>query len=120
MIDTVAWRGKGALSVWTNRGFPLYVSGSFTGGFFQNTLGDWNEIDLGVACCVNRIRGTGLNNIFAVGQGGLLAHYNGIEWKILDVLDRQVNLHSISVAENIMVAVGTINDRAIAIIGRQN
>ena len=114
-IDSVQWdAGREIVSVWTYNGFPLYVCGD---GMFENSQGHWNEIRLGTSVFTNRVRGDAPNNIFIVGYFGLIAHFNGADW---NVFFEDADFLSVAVKGNIVVAVGSLNDRAAVAIGRRN
>lgn len=117
-IDTIAWDANKdvVLSVWTNRGFPFYVGGGL--GLYENKTGTWKKIDLGIPIYPSCIRGTGLNNIFVVGSFGIVAHYNGIDWKIIpDVYNAAYN--TVAVKGNVVAVVGSQNGKAILTIGKK-
>ena len=115
-VDSLGWdTGRSISSLWTNKGFPVYTNGD---GVFENTRGAWNEVDLGVHFYTNRIRGNGLNDIFLVGSGGLIAHYNGLEWHVFsEVYDATYS--GLSVRNGLVVAVGERNGRGVVTIGRR-
>lgn len=119
-VDSIAWDASRdvVLSVWTNQGIPLYVGGGF--GMYENKTGSsWKKINLGTDVYPSSIRGTGLNNIVAVGSYGLLAHYNGVDWKILGS-DFDVGYNAVAVKGNTVAAVGSKNGRAILTIGKRH
>jgi hypothetical protein len=70
----------------------------------------------------NHVRGSAPNNIFVVGVAGTVAHYNGVSWfqyQQFFSLSGHPNLLSVSVKENMVIAVGYTGDRAIIIQGRK-
>ncbi len=55
----------------------------------------------------NRVRGTGINNIAAVGAQGRIWHFNGTNWKQFDqLINPQDELRSVVVNQGLIVAVG--------------
>jgi len=84
---------------------------------FENSRGRWNEIRLGTSIFTNRVRGSAPNDIFIVGYSGMIAHFNGADWK---VFYENADFFSVAGKGNIVVAVGSINDRAAVAIGRRN
>ncbi len=72
--------GRRVNSIWTNNPLYLYTSG---GGVFDNKTGKWEEVKTIPLYYTNRIRGNGINDIFVAGDFGLLAHFNGMRWKVL-------------------------------------
>ena len=119
-IDSVSWNAQRdvVISLWTNRGFPMYVGGGL--GLYENKTGAWQKVDFGgTKVYPSSVRGTSLNNIVVVGSFGLIAHCNGIDWKVLtDVYDAFYT--AVAVKGNTVAAVGSKNGRAILIIGKQN
>jgi hypothetical protein len=53
-----------------------------------------------------RIRGSAENNVAVVGDDGMIWHYNGSTWKLLNEVGSGVPLYSVAVSENMIVAVG--------------
>ncbi len=65
------------------------------------------------------LRGTGLNNLFIAGDGGMIWHFNGISWYQYEGLfATNRRLYGTAVKDNIFAAVGT-NSRALIIIGKR-
>jgi hypothetical protein len=118
-VDSLHWDlDRSTASTWSNNGWIVYTSG---GGVFNNKSGRWIEERTIPLYYTNRIRGNGLNDIFAVGDFGLLAHYNGLKWNIYqEFLQLPVTaFYSITVKENIMAIVGYNGEKALIIIGRR-
>jgi hypothetical protein len=103
------------VSSWTNRGTPIYTCGD---GIFSNRFGGWGEISLNTNVFSNNIRGTSLNDIFVVGDFGLIAHFNGINWKNYN-LPIAGNYKSLVIKENIIAIAGNYNGKAIVVIGER-
>ena len=72
---------------------------------------------------VNGLRGSGVNNIFAVGWG-VFAHFNGSTWQEFPDIESNANLWSVAVTKDVVVAVGFTGGgpsmRGFVIIGRDN
>lgn len=119
-VEYIPWDAQRdvVLTLWTNRGFPMYVGGGL--GLYENKASAWQKVDfIGTNVYPSCIRGTGLNNIVIVGSFGLAAHYNGIDWKILtDVYDAAYS--AVAIKGTTVAAVGSKNGRAILTIGKQN
>ncbi len=119
-IDSVHWdTGRRVNSIWTNNPQVLYTSG---GGVFNNKTGKWQEETSLPLYYTNRIRGNGLNDIFVAGDIGLLAHFNGVRWKVYkEFLQKPVTaFNSISVGPNMFVAVGFNGDASLIVVGTRN
>ena len=113
-VDSIAWINRLLSGVWTNAGYPIYTSGD---GLFENKSGAWREIPTGIY--TNDIRGTGLNNIIAVGDVGFITHYNGIEWQTV-ASDVDAGYATVRLNGNLVCAVGRKSGRAIITMGRRN
>jgi len=101
-------------SLWTNNGFPIYLSGD---GIFENKNETWREINYGANKVIERIRGNTLNDIFAVGHFGTVTHFNGIDWRIYSELEMNGIYKSLSVKENIIAIAGIEMGRAVIVLG---
>ena len=96
-------------SVWFRDPRQIWVCGA---GIFLYKNSEWNEFTEVPLMFTNRIRGQDINDIFVVGDFGIVAHFNGISWKIF--FDFPASLYySCDYKENIMVAVGGLNPDAI-------
>ena len=59
---------------------------------------------------INRIRGTEINDVFAVGDNGLCAHFNGMTWKYYPEMAATAGgYYGLAVTKSMVVAVGGIN-----------
>jgi hypothetical protein len=119
-VDSLPWdKDRRINSVWSDNGRIVYTSG---GGVFNNKSGSWVEETTIPLYYTNKIRGNGLNDIFVAGDFGLLAHFSGTRWNIYDeFLQLPVTaFNSITVKENIIVAVGFTGEKALIIIGKRN
>ena len=116
-VDSLRWQPNRLLNaVWTNRGRPLFTAGD---GVFENVSGGlWREVNIGASIYTNRIRGTGLNNIVVVGDFGLIAHYSGLDWQMIEY-DYDAGWGSVAVTNDFIVAVGNKNGRGLVTIGRR-
>jgi hypothetical protein len=117
-VDSVSWNVQRLLnSVWTNNEQFLYVCGS---GTWENKKGYWEEADLPLVS-MNAIRGNGLNDIFVVGDFGLVAHFNGVSWHVYNSLyNNNTGYGGLSVKGNIVMMTGEENGQGVITIGRRN
>jgi hypothetical protein len=71
-----------------------------------------------------RVRGTGANDIFAVGDKARILHYNGASWRLLYSQTDDQTLFSVAVTPHLLVAVGEERSsfpyRALVMIGRRS
>jgi len=106
-----------ASSVWLADNNILFISGT---GLFRRSYGKWEQIkDFGLLP-VNKIRGKGFNDIFIAGSYGLIAHFNGITWTRYNNPNlSNVVFGSIAESKNLLIAVGFLNDMAVAVVGRK-
>ncbi|MCK9282196.1 MAG: glucosyl transferase, partial [Melioribacteraceae bacterium] len=102
-------------SAWTNKGFPIYITGD---GVFSNRMGKWEEIKLPVNYVTSMIRGNGLNDIILCGGWGLIAHNNGKDWKVYSGI-YNASYSTINIKNNVAVAVGLRDAKAVVTIGRR-
>lgn len=106
------------VTVWTHRGYPVYVGGE---GLYYFTPGRWKDAGMRVNKFIYKVRGTGLNDIFAAGAWGLLAHYNGSEWMTYpEFTDKWDDISLLDVKGNTIAAVGTYNGQVAVAIGKRN
>lgn len=105
-------------SVWTHRGYPVYVAGT---GLYYYTPGRWKDAGLVTNKFVDRVRGSALNDIFVSGAMGLLAHYNGIDWMVYpEFSDHWDVISSLNVKGNTIAAVGVLNNKVAVAVGKRN
>ncbi|MHB2149321.1 glucosyl transferase [Calditrichota bacterium LG25] len=110
-------------SLWSSNGLKWFLTGYelfVTKSSFSNKLVKIQEVPNNLKY---RIRGSSLNNIFIVGQHGLIWHYNGKRWQ--NFSDNEGLYYSVAVKENIVVAVGNkplgfVIGPAIIKIGKRN
>ena len=68
----------------------------------------------------NKIRGSGINNIFAVGSYGEVLHYNGHTWKsYINTTKINGNYYSLSIKKNLVAIVGYNPPSAVITIGKR-
>ena len=81
----------------------------------------WNIEHLGVTIySTNRIRGNSINDIVLTGGGGDILHYSGLNFKsYLSQTQINGNYYSVDMKDNIIVAVGIDNPKAVITIGRR-
>jgi hypothetical protein len=114
-VDSISWTtGRDVRSVWTADGSILYAGGD---GLFENGSGEWKQILYGASKYIQHIRGSAANNVFAVGDLGLIAHYNGSTWKTFSP-EFPASYIGVAVTKDLVIAVGT-NGSAVATIGRR-
>ncbi|RMH75197.1 MAG: glucosyl transferase, partial [Calditrichaeota bacterium] len=102
---------NGLHSLWFASPYKIYVCG---GGIHVGTGHQWTrEPDL-PEIFYNRIRGTGLNDIWAVGDFGVVVHFNGFTWRHYPQFFLTTgNYESLAVIEGLAVAVGWDNGNGI-------
>ncbi len=114
-VDSFDWSPKERIySVWSPNGLKFYAGGD---GLFCYNEGRWAEVNLGVDMSVSKIRGNALNDIIVVGSNGLLTHYNGMTWQIINLPG---NYLSVDFKNNVIVAVGWSSSIAITAVGKRN
>lgn len=74
------------------------------------------DVDPSVAYDAN---GNAWNNVFTVGDFGLVSHFNGSTWKHYNVNLPMANFYSVSIKENMVTAVGQNGDKAVILIGKR-
>lgn len=111
--DTLGWiMDRAPLSIWFTGTSPIYVAGN---GVWNYQNGLWNEVL--PQNYVNRVRGTGDNNVFAAGYE-FIAHYNGSRW--VEYPEARVfggTIVGLSVIPSMVVAVGASGQEAIVVTG---
>jgi len=101
-------------SIWTHGTNPIYAVGK---GLHENKNGKWTSIDYNSTPSLQKIRGSELNNIVAVGWENVV-HYNGSTWKRYEELDGIYN--SVAVKNDLVVIVGMQNNKAAIVVGKKN
>lgn len=74
--DRVYWYGFGFNDLWGTSPDNLYSISSWV---WHRESGQWKMM-LGDYWMLNRIRGSASNNIFALGDNGIVFHFNGENW----------------------------------------
>lgn len=114
--------GAGWKTVWTRQGTAtppygdlvtslwgekhLFTSTNF-GVYVQNISGvDTAKQILAINHFPYRMRGSAENNIAVAGDDGMIWHYNGANWRLLNDVGSGVPLYSVVVSDNMIVAVG--------------
>jgi len=122
--DTLNWTYNNywLKTVWFKDKYsPIYIGG---GGIKLYKRNRWEEQHV-TNNFVESIRGSEVNNIFAVGDNGFVGHFNGIRWHVFNDLYNNSVLLSASVKNKTTVMVGytfsgSVGDKAIIIIGKRN
>ena len=100
-------------SIWFANNNKVYVVGN--GVYYKDNImtTGWQLDDTHPLIYKERIRGTISNDIFIVGDFGLVSHFNGAIWKhytVNELPNLLGNYYSVVLKSNIMVAVGQMND----------
>jgi hypothetical protein len=112
-VEPVAQTEINVSSVWSNRGYPLFICG---GGVLEGSGDHWDQIPFATATYKTQIRGSALNDIFVVGLLGFVAHYNGVDWKVYsDVY--AADYMAIAMNNRVVMLVGEKNGRAVITVG---
>ncbi|MCX8043699.1 MAG: PKD domain-containing protein [Desulfobacterota bacterium] len=89
--------------------YTMYVLAAFLFGLYAASAAaqEWEQMDSPVTTPLKGIWGTGSDNIYAVGSGGVILHYDGTAWSRVQNVPVSENLTAIhgNAASNI-VAVG--------------
>ncbi|KAA0220538.1 glucosyl transferase [candidate division KSB1 bacterium] len=102
-------------SVWFDVPTRIYACGS---GFFIYKNGQWQQDETLPTIFKNRVRANHRNDLFLVGDLGLLTHYNGKSSRVYDSLSLpQGNYEGLAVRDDLVVAVGWNGDRAVVLRG---
>jgi len=96
-------------SVWFKKKSHLWVCGA---GVFVSHNGVWREFKEVPLIFTNRIRGNDINDIFVTGDFGIVAHWNGMSWRVYPNVEVDI-YYSLAYKENVMVAVGQNAAKAI-------
>jgi hypothetical protein len=115
VVDLVWSTNRTRDGIWTNFGHPIFTAGD---GVFENSAGLWRQVNIGASIYTNAIRGKALNDLVAVGDFGLLAHFNGVTWEAF-FQNSGGDYYNVGMLENIVVAAGEMNARGLLIIGRR-
>jgi hypothetical protein len=100
-------------SVWFKDSNYVFMSGA--GVFLRNRSGRYKEFNEIPLIFTERIRGNDINDLWVAGDFGILAHYNGIDWK--EYPDAAFGLYrSVDYKEDIAVAVGEKAGKAVILM----
>ncbi len=116
--DNWPFNDRKPYSVWFKNRKRIFACGD---GLFDRELkGNWRLLYDEIPYFMNRIRGSDINNIYVVGAFGLIAHYNGINWKTLPT-KLYGSYVAVDIKENLVVTVGYENRPALlTMIRKQN
>jgi hypothetical protein len=104
-------------SIWFDRKGYLYSCGS---GVFRYTNSVWKHFSEFPVIYSNRIRGDAANDLIIGGDFGIVAHYDGMSWKIFDELKLlSGNYESVANKGNVVIAVGWDARRSHLAVGRR-
>jgi hypothetical protein len=116
LVDSLSWpmQSRRIHSVWFDGQSSVFTSG---GGVFRLRGGGvWDEQPISLIF-TNRIRGSSASNIWVVGDFGIVAHFNGYSWHEFPELSISGIYQSVSVKDDLMVAVGSLGSRAVVVRG---
>ena len=117
-VDSLVWGTiyRRAQSVWFDQHVVL-VGGD---GLFRLTdIGAWEEMPV-PNIFLDRVRGTGRNDVYIAGDFGLLLHYNGVSMREYPEVSMSQGIYkSVAATTNLVVAVGWVGLRAVALVGRR-
>jgi hypothetical protein len=122
--EALAWPSSRLLTaLWFSSSSAVYAAGSdgAVRGLWKHDGTSWTN-DRSFRDVPFDIGGDAANNIFVVGRGGVLAHYNGSTWRDYSIiLESPPLLRAVSVRGTIACAVGAMGTRAVVVKGqRQN
>jgi hypothetical protein len=108
--------------IWFVPNQHYYVFGS--GIYEKNSLSDslWKNNSLDITRhSTTKIKGNGLNDVFAVGSFGDCLHWNGESWKsyIEQTGLSNGSFGSVAIKGNLVIAVGENNNQGVITIGRR-
>jgi hypothetical protein len=100
-------------SIWFETPRKIFLCGD---GVHYRVNETWNRVEELPTIFYNRIRGSGLNNIWVVGDFGVVLHYNGVTWKEIPGLWLSTgNYEGLAIKDNLTVAVGWKGEVAIIV-----
>lgn len=106
-------------SIWLVKGGSGFIVGNRG---FERKGNLWERIAGNDFSRISRVRGSGINNVFAGGQGGRLLHYNGNEWyriRNFEGGNQFFGIKSMAVFENVVVISGDAPNGVPVWIGRR-
>lgn len=98
-------------SVWFLDTTNIFLCGG--GVYARNRLEKYTKFTALPSITTNSIRGQDINDVVVVGDFGVLAHYNGKNWKEFTYFDEVDIFRSVDYKENLAVAVGRKNRQAV-------
>ena len=105
------------VSIWFKNRFKMYACGGIVA---ENNLGDlWEQESSIPDIGCYRIRATGYNDVYVVGGYGLIAHFNGISWKVIHQTISSEIYYSCEVKGRIMCAVGINGNKAEIVLSNR-
>jgi hypothetical protein len=117
-VDSISWNtGKQIHSVWFDSDKKIHSAGS--GVFFNSEKDIWVEQTELPFKFSSRIRGNAKNDLFVVGDFGLVAHFNGVDWQVYNEA-AVAQFYSLDYKGNTMVAVGDQNGKAVVLVMKRN
>jgi hypothetical protein len=109
IVDTVPWAPQRVvMSVWLSKPSTIYTCG---GGVFRQSIDkQWKEIAGAevIPTLTQKVRGKADNDIFVVGGFGVVAHFNGVNFKLYPEV-AVAKYYSCDYKGNTMIAVGVSN-----------
>jgi hypothetical protein len=119
-LDSIPWEDQVRTrhSIWFTENGNLFSCGS---GIFQYAHENWEQFTTFPTIYTNKIRGNDVNDIVVVGDYGVVAHYNGVSWKVYDeiALWSIGNYESVDIKGNIIIAVGWYNRPGCVAVGKR-
>jgi len=105
------------VSTWFKNPFSLFTCG---GGVYKYTKANgWERFENLPRIFMSHIRGSDVNDIFLVGSFGLVSHFNGKSWYTFSDVYDALYL-TLDYKDNLMVAVGERNNKAVILMMRKN
>jgi hypothetical protein len=118
LVDSLPWpmQDRRIHSVWFDGRSRVFTSG---GGVFLYAGGSvWHEQPVPLIF-TDRLRGTSANDIWVVGDFGIVAHFNGYTWRDFPEVRLSGIYESVDVKDGLMIAVGWTGNRAVVLRVRQ-
>lgn len=115
-VSDIPWpysANRDPYSLWFNDSYSIFICGD--GVVKRNRFGHFKLFSDLPTIFKNRIRGNDINDIFVVGDFGLVAHFNGVNWRVIDDPGFGKFL-SVAYKGDIAVAVGEKNSNAVIAI----
>jgi len=122
-VSLISTFSKVYFSLWFVPGEKYYLAGD--GIMWKNSLDDsaWTDYPVGTITRygIGRIRGTGLNDIFATGSYLEVVHFNGLTWyNYMNEIPSAYGSYSmVALRGNTMVAVGLVDQEAVLLMGKR-